>query len=178
MISSIAKSSLLSPHNIITMANLHAIATLCFLATLVALALAAPKKIIIEGRVYCDTCRAGFETSATEYIEGAKVKLECRNYTTGEIVHTGEGVSNNDGVYQITVHDDYQEETCAVRLVSSAREDCAEINDERNSAPVIVTNNVGIASNVRYTNSLGFLKDKPLPSCGQLLMQYALGVDD
>lgn len=28
------------------------------------------KPFILEGRVYCDTCRAGFETSATTYIPG------------------------------------------------------------------------------------------------------------
>lgn len=26
------------------------------------------KPFVLEGRVYCDTCRAGFETSATTYI--------------------------------------------------------------------------------------------------------------
>lgn len=25
---------------------------------------------IVQGRVYCDTCRAGFETNVTEYIKG------------------------------------------------------------------------------------------------------------
>ena len=25
---------------------------------------------VVQGRVYCDTCRAGFETNVTEYIKG------------------------------------------------------------------------------------------------------------
>lgn len=25
---------------------------------------------LIQGRVYCDTCRAGFETNVTEYMKG------------------------------------------------------------------------------------------------------------
>lgn len=25
---------------------------------------------LVQGRVYCDTCRAGFETNVTEYMQG------------------------------------------------------------------------------------------------------------
>ncbi|WOL08052.1 hypothetical protein Cni_G16804 [Canna indica] len=138
----------------------------------------ASSNLVVQGRVYCDTCRAGFETSATEYMEGAKVKLQCRNYTNGAITVTEEGVTDESGTYKIEVSDDHQEETCAVMLLKSSRKDCSEVSEDRNHAPVILTHNVGIASNVRNANSLGFLKDEPLPSCGQLLMQYALGVDD
>lgn len=27
---------------------------------------------IVQGRVYCDTCRAGFETNVTTYIKGTR----------------------------------------------------------------------------------------------------------
>jgi hypothetical protein len=26
---------------------------------------------LVQGRVYCDTCRAGFETNVTEYMKGS-----------------------------------------------------------------------------------------------------------
>lgn len=35
----------------------------------VAVATNAPD-FVIQGRVYCDTCRAGFQTNVTEYIKG------------------------------------------------------------------------------------------------------------
>jgi hypothetical protein len=51
---------------------------------------------IVQGRVYCDTCRAGFEMNVTEYIKGTqcisglKLKLHiCRslNMQTAETRH-------------------------------------------------------------------------------------------
>lgn len=51
-------------------------AAACFLSTL-AITNAVPD-FIIQGRVYCDTCRAGFETNVTKYIEGTPLrKIEC-----------------------------------------------------------------------------------------------------
>lgn len=106
------------------------------------------------------------------------MKLECKNFTTGEVTYTSEAVTDKSGTYHVSVEHDHQEETCGMLLVESSQSDCSEINDGRNIAPVVVTHNVGIASNVRYANSLGFLKDQPLPNCGQVLMQYALGTDE
>ncbi|KAJ0980063.1 hypothetical protein J5N97_015537 [Dioscorea zingiberensis] len=54
-----------------TTAKFQLLAALCLLSAIVGLPLASPKPhFASEGRVYCDTCRAGFETSATEYIKG------------------------------------------------------------------------------------------------------------
>jgi len=46
--------------------------TLCLLSYLAGVTV-ADRMFTIEGRIYCDTCRAGFETSATEYMEGIEV---------------------------------------------------------------------------------------------------------
>ena len=68
------------------MAKLQFLATLLFAATVLGLASAAkPDSFVVQGKVYCDNCRAGFETTITEYIEGAVVKLTCKNSTTNEI---------------------------------------------------------------------------------------------
>jgi hypothetical protein len=45
---------------------------LCCTFASVALVNAAPE-FTVEGRVYCDTCRAGFETNVTEYMSGINV---------------------------------------------------------------------------------------------------------
>ena len=37
---------------------------------------------VLQGRVYCDTCRAGFETSATTYIPSMSslfISIYCRS---------------------------------------------------------------------------------------------------
>ncbi|KAG6520024.1 major pollen allergen Lol p 11-like [Zingiber officinale] len=158
----------------------YAFLTFCFFLTFISFFenVVSSHDIVIEGRVYCDTCRAGFETTVTTYVEGAKVKLECKNFTTGEVTYTSEATTDTTGTYHVSVANDHQEETCAMQLVESSQSDCSEINDGRNSAPIVVTHNVGIASNVRYANSLGFLKDKPLSNCGEVLMQYALGTEE
>lgn len=57
---------------------LFAAAAACFLSTL-AISNAAPD-FIIQGRVYCDTCRAGFETNVTKYIEGTPLRKKNNIY--------------------------------------------------------------------------------------------------
>lgn len=55
------------------MANrFHAIVSITLLLTFfisIGIVRSAPN-IVIKGRAYCDTCRAGFETTATTYLEG------------------------------------------------------------------------------------------------------------
>ncbi|WOL08926.1 pollen-specific protein C13-like [Canna indica] len=133
---------------------------------------------VVEGRVYCDTCRAGFETSASKYIEGAKVKLECKHFDSGAVEHTSEGVTDATGTYHIEVEHNHEEEICEVVLVKSPMSGCTEVDGDRSRARVLVSGRSGLATEIRYTNSLGFLKSQPLPECGLLLQQYALGVDE
>lgn len=106
------------------------------------------------------------------------MKLVCTNFTTGATTFTSEATTDGSGTYRLSVEHDHQEESCWIQLAKSSQNDCSEINDERNRAPVVITHNVGIASNVRHANSLGFLKDVPLSNCGQILMQYALGTEE
>nr|AAN76546.1 LLP-B3 protein [Lilium longiflorum] len=139
------------------------------------LSLADPNPtFIVEGRVYCDSCRAGFETNITTYIEGAKVKLECRHFDNDSIAHTVEGVTNSTGTYSIQLENDHESEICEVVLVSSPIFDCNEIDYDRDRARVTLTNNNGIDSPIRYANSLGFLQEQPDIICGDLLKAYGI----
>lgn len=45
------------------------VAILFYVLADTAVATSAPD-YLIQGRVYCDTCRAGFETNVTEYVKG------------------------------------------------------------------------------------------------------------
>ncbi|KAJ4819805.1 Pollen Ole e 1 allergen and extensin family protein [Rhynchospora pubera] len=134
----------------------------------------------VEGRVYCDTCRAGFETNVTEPIgAGAKVRIECKKYNTvGPILYSVDGITDNAGKYKIVAQGDHEDQTCEVVLVESPRPDCKEINKALNHAPIGLFKDNGIASNDRYPNALGFVKDKPLDVCGAIMKYYETEEED
>lgn len=130
---------------------------------------------VLTGKVYCDTCRSGFETTVTEYIEGAKVKLECKNATTHEVMLTMDGTTDASGTYTMDIKEDHDDEDCWVELVSSPKSNCKEMKKDRNSVQVMITENSGMSSNVRYANSLGFLRDQAMPICTKLMTEYEIG---
>lgn len=57
-----------------TMAKLLALLALCLLPVL-STAIATGNTFSLKGRVYCDTCRCGFETSATTYLAGTYISI-------------------------------------------------------------------------------------------------------
>ncbi|PKA66958.1 Pollen-specific protein C13 [Apostasia shenzhenica] len=146
-----------------------------FLLSVLSACVTATDNFSVEGRVYCDTCRAGFETNVTEYVSGARVKVECTHFVTNIVEHTDEGVTDASGSYKIAVRDDHEDEICEVVLVDSPLDDCKEVKGGRDRARVVLTTDGGITGSVRQANSLGFLRDEPLPICGKLLQEYGLG---
>ncbi|KAK1314562.1 Pollen-specific protein C13 [Acorus calamus] len=126
----------------------------------------------VIGRVYCDTCRCGFETPASTYIAGAKVRVECHLRETGEVTYTVDGVTDNTGSYKIQVADDHEDEYCESVLLWSPQNGCAVLEPGRERARVVLSRNTGIVSNKRIANNLGFQSDTQLPECAQLLAQY------
>ncbi|CAN6234857.1 unnamed protein product [Urochloa humidicola] len=156
---------------------LPAVAAAVLFYAAVAVATDAPD-YIIQGRVYCDTCRAGFETNVTEYIKGAKVRLECKHFGTGAVERAIDGVTDETGTYKIELKDSHEEDICEVVLIQSPRKDCDEIQALRDRASVLLTRNVGICDGLRLANSLSFFKDVPLPVCGALLKQFDLDDQD
>ncbi|KAG4149558.1 hypothetical protein ERO13_D05G341650v2 [Gossypium hirsutum] len=82
-------------------------------------------KFTVLGHVYCDTCRVEFETSLSEPLPGAAVKLECKNRTDEKITfQSPEITTDNLGDYKIEVTGDYEDSDCDVTLVKSPRADC------------------------------------------------------
>ncbi|KAL6883674.1 hypothetical protein ACP4OV_011088 [Aristida adscensionis] len=137
--------------------------------------LRAPRRaagFVVRGRVWCDTCRAGFETPASTYIAGAKVRVECRSKTTGVKTCSFEGHTDRTGTYNILVADEHEHELCESVLVSSPDMFCAKTVAGRERAPVFLTSNNGVESNVRLANALGFQKDVALPACAHILKMY------
>lgn len=155
------------------MAKLLLLLALCALSALVATAgRPARNPFQVIGRVYCDTCRAGFETSKTTYIAGAKVRIECAERKTQKLVYSQEGTTDSTGTYKINVNEDHGDETCDAMLVSSPHPLCRLVSAGRDRARVILTGFNGIASNTRFANSMGFTMEQPMSGCTELLRQY------
>ncbi|KAI3760807.1 hypothetical protein L1987_51206 [Smallanthus sonchifolius] len=123
---------------------------------------------VLQGRVYCDTCRAGFETSATTYIPRAKVRVECKDREQ-KLMYTAEGTTDATGTYYINVNEDHGDETCDVVLVSSPLGDCKTADPGRDRARVVLTSYNGIVSDTRFANAMGFMKDEIMSGCTTLL---------
>ncbi|KAI3877353.1 hypothetical protein MKX03_026410 [Papaver bracteatum] len=120
---------------------------------------------LVMGEIYCDACRAGFETEISETIKGAKVALECINREGNNIAYTTEDVvTDEDGMYSIVVNGDHEDDVCEVLLKEIPRYDCNEVVPTRNQGRVAIIDNNGIDSPIRFMNSLAFLNPIALKS--------------
>ncbi|XP_027338151.1 olee1-like protein [Abrus precatorius] len=152
---------------------------LCFLSFLGSAY--ARDRFHVEGNVYCDTCRVQFLTRLSEPLEGATVRVECKQVDNVRNVTFSKDVETNAfGIYHVEVDGDHEEDTCEVTLVKSPRPDCSEVDREshlQQAARVSITKNSGIVSNVRQANPLGFLKKERLPSCIELFKELEINED-
>ncbi|CAN6865952.1 unnamed protein product [Brassica oleracea var. botrytis] len=134
------------------------LAVMCVLLLPLA-AMAAGTPFHIEGCVYYDTCRFGFETIATKYITGAKVKIVCKDSVTLKSEVVGEAVTGRRGRYRVAVEGDRQDQQCLAVLVNSPISNCQFPDPGRNTATVILTRSNGIASTRHFANAMGFFRD-------------------
>ncbi|KAJ1262177.1 hypothetical protein BS78_09G087800 [Paspalum vaginatum] len=134
-----------------------------------------PPTFVVTGRVYCDNCRAGFETNVSHNIAGATVQMECRHFETQELHHKSEATTDAGGWYRLEVEDDHQEEICEVMVIKSPEADCAEIERFRDRSRIPLTRNNGIEQRgIRYANPIAFFRKEPLKNCGEILRKYDL----
>ncbi|KAJ6843570.1 putative pollen-specific protein C13 [Iris pallida] len=131
----------------------------------------------VNGRVFCDTCVAGFETPATTYVAGAQVRVECRTRDTKAKTCSFDGVTDSTGTYNIQVAGEHEYEICESVLVSSPDGDCSLPLMGRERAPVLLTHNNGMPSDTRVVNALGFKKNAPLAWCASLMKMYEVDED-
>ncbi|KAF6149176.1 hypothetical protein GIB67_026032 [Kingdonia uniflora] len=151
---------------------------LCVLPALVSATRPMRNPFVVCGRVYCDTCLAGFETPATTYIQGAKIRVECKIRDTLKLVYSVEGVTDHTGSYEVSVADDHGDQICESVLVSSPQSDCSTIMIGRERAAVFLTTDNGIVANTRFANNLGFKKNKAISGCTQIMQQYKLNNEE
>ena len=134
----------------------------------------ADNKFHVQGMVYCDTCRIQFMTRVSHVLDGATVRLECRNITAGTVTFNNETKTDKLGLYSIPVEGDYEDDICQINLVKSPQADCSEVPTDiysQQSAMVSLTSNNGEATPVRNANPLGFMKKQTLPECPEVLKE-------
>ncbi|XP_010538956.1 PREDICTED: major pollen allergen Lol p 11 [Tarenaya hassleriana] len=154
------------------MANSIVLMAILLLPTLVMAARPNRNPFVVRGRVYCDTCRAGFETPASTYIPGAVVKLECKDRRSMELVYSHEARTDSTGAYKIWVNEDHEDQLCDIMLVKSPQLGCSKVSHGRERARVTLTRYNGIASDDRYVNNMGFERDEALSGCSEIMRQY------
>ncbi|XP_024017544.1 protein DOWNSTREAM OF FLC [Morus notabilis] len=155
------------------MARLLLLFALCVLPALVGAHLPVGTPFHIIGRVYCDTCHAGFETTATYYIPGAKVRLDCLDRETLELRYSSHAVTDSTGTYNIKVEDDHEDQICECVLESSPIAACEMPDPGRSRASALLTRYMnGVVNNKHIVNNMGFLLEKPLAECEQVLKRY------
>ncbi|XP_022724217.1 olee1-like protein [Durio zibethinus] len=150
---------------------------LCFLPLLSIVHAEAPEHFFVEGKVYCDNCRAQFVTRISKYIAGAQVRLECKDRADGRLTYAVDGETDASGTYHLKVEGDHEEEICEVALVRSSDPECAEIDVQnylRKSARIVLTKDTGICSDHRMANPLGFMVKQPLPECTEVLRELGI----
>ncbi|KAL9257782.1 Pollen allergen Che a 1-like protein [Drosera capensis] len=153
------------------------IASLVYFLSLISFSQCHDDRFFVEGQVYCDTCRAEFVTRLTEFLEGAKVRLECRNITGGDLTYTVDAVTDSQGRYSIAVDGDYEDDICEILLLESPKKDCSEIPTDpytRMAAKIPLTSNNGVVDPTRNANPLGFMINKPLPECPEVFKELGL----
>ncbi|KZV51092.1 Olee1-like protein [Dorcoceras hygrometricum] len=152
-------------------------AGLLCLMCLSGIAHSASPQFFVEGKVYCEVCRANFINKLSEPMAGAKVRLECREEEAGSITYSVEGETNDQGLYRLPVQGDHDEEICEVTLVKSSRPDCDDLPDEgwaqKPVSRVTLTSHNGIQGNTRNANPLGFAKKVALPQCSEVFKELA-----
>ncbi|XVE95346.1 hypothetical protein REPUB_Repub02eG0088900 [Reevesia pubescens] len=154
------------------MAKILFLIALCVLPALASATRMVKNPLEVQGHVYCDRCLAGFETPKARNMAGAKVKVECTDRKTGQVVYKREGYTDSTGQYKIVVSEVHLDQICDAVLVKSSQPECAEITRGRERARVILTNYNGIASNTRYANSLLFKADVADAGCAEIMKLY------
>ncbi|CDP01424.1 unnamed protein product [Coffea canephora] len=153
------------------MAKLLVLVALCILPAIASAAI--PEPFTVTGKVYCDTCRVGYETPATTYLPGCIVKLVCKKRDNpDQITFTKEATTDSTGKYEMQVAYDAGDDICEMEHVKSSDPTCATPNAGRDHARICLTRNNGMVSNVRHANNIGYFRDVPLARCPQILQRY------
>ncbi|XAR68277.1 hypothetical protein NMG60_11003354 [Bertholletia excelsa] len=127
------------------------------------------ESFLIEGKVYCDTCRVLFATNLSHPIQGAKVELECIGIDAGQESTKKTAITDESGHYELEVEGDHEEDICTVKVVSSPDSDCNEVVPEISRSIISITTNSGMEGFIRQANPIGFRRKSAIKGCIELL---------
>ncbi|KAL6535941.1 hypothetical protein OROHE_012785 [Orobanche hederae] len=149
------------------------VSALCILAFATTIAQCHKHQVFkIEGDVYCDPCRVQFQHDLSYKLAGAAVRLECINLETKAVTYSVDGVTDSNGKYRLQVTGEHENDNCYVKVVKSPKPDCGEPLTDVSLSKVVVTGNIGIHSDVRYANPIGFMTKEPNPQCISVLQDF------
>ncbi|KAK6134677.1 hypothetical protein DH2020_031602 [Rehmannia glutinosa] len=126
----------------------------------------------VEGDVYCDPCRVQFQNALSQKLAGATVRLQCSNIETKAVTYTVEGVTDSNGHYSLQVTGDHENDTCDVKAIKSPRPDCSEPLTDVAESRIVITENIGIHTDVRFANPIGFMTKEANPQCISVIQDF------
>uniref|UniRef100_A0A0C9RYZ6 TSA: Wollemia nobilis Ref_Wollemi_Transcript_1661_859 transcribed RNA sequence n=1 Tax=Wollemia nobilis TaxID=56998 RepID=A0A0C9RYZ6_9CONI len=149
------------------MAKIGALLFVCLVGLFVA---QVSGKLVVKGSVYCDNCHCGFPTRVSPAIAGAKIAVRCN--VKGEVQEHlyEEGVSNDKGEFEITVQGEHAQHNCHAVALSSPT--TCNIATDSMEAPVFLTHNNGIVSDVRTTGPFAFKSAETHPECTAVMNEF------
>ena len=101
------------------------------------------------------------------------MRLECQDSETLALRYTLDTVTDSNGRYSFVVEDDHEDQICSCVLKKSPLAGCNETDPGRSKASAVLTRNMnGIAKDEHVVNNMGFLINKSLAGCEQLLKKY------
>ncbi|CAA0808555.1 Pollen-specific protein-like [Striga hermonthica] len=145
------------------------VSALCILAFAAIAQCHKHEEFTVEGDVYCDPCRVQFQNALSDKLSGALVKLECVNLDTKAVTYSVEGVTDGNGKYSLKVSGDHENDSCYVTALKSPKPECSEPLTDVQLSLVVLTENIGIHSDVRFANPIGFMTKDPHPQCISIL---------
>ncbi|KAK4800815.1 hypothetical protein SAY86_021302 [Trapa natans] len=146
------------------------IAALCLVG-----AVYCQERLIVQGSIFCDTCRVDFATPLSYDLKDTKVKLECRNTTTNVVTLSMEGKTDKSGWYKIEVDNDHDDELCEVSLVESGDPKCGEtLKGMVRTARIALTNRNGVAQETRFAGALSYATKESHADCAKVLLKMGV----
>ncbi|XP_073136280.1 anther-specific protein LAT52-like [Henckelia pumila] len=145
------------------------VSAICIILAISTVAHGRDQVFNIEGDVYCDPCRVQFQTTLSQKLPGATVRLVCTDEVTRKVTYDVEGVSNADGHYSLKVVGDHENDICDVTPVKSPLPQCSDPMTDVLKSRIVCTDNSGMHTAVRYANPLGFMTNNIHAQCPQVL---------
>ncbi|KZV54185.1 hypothetical protein F511_36904 [Dorcoceras hygrometricum] len=150
------------------------VSAICIILAISTVAQSHDQVFNIEGDVYCDPCRVQFQTTLSQKLPGATVRLVCTDEVTRKVTYDVEGVTNADGHYSLQVVGDHENDICEVTPIKSPRAECSDPLTEVQKSRIVCTENSGMHTAVRYANPLGFMTKDIHAQCPQVLQELEL----